>query len=511
MEKKSKNIILIAAMVFVCHSFYAQNINPNGFNVFRYENDSVSAEGFLLNGKPNGYWKNYERNGFLKSEGNRKNYLLDSTWKFYKKDFIKEIVNYTENKRNGEFLEYSDSGILYSASVYKNDTLQGARKIYYSSGQLHFLYNYLDGNYHGEAYEFDKDSVIISIFNYNKGKLVRRESINRFDSENNKTGIWKTYSNSGVLREEGNYKKGKRDGIFKQYKYNGELEELKKYNMNELEQDAEELNFVELYKEYYPTGELHFTIAKNENGNKEGITQEFAKNGDIIVTKIYKTDTLVAKGLIDIDGLRQDKWLFYYEGEKIIGKGKYKNDLKIGTWYYYYRDGTLEQKGKFSKGKYTGKWVWYYNDKSVHREEYYRRGKEDGEFIEYDVEGKILTKGDYVNGLRDGKWFYQVGDHTEEGQYSDGEKEGEWIHYYDNKQVYFTGSYKNGKPVDKHLYYHYNGNKKWTGTYSLGKKEGKWIRYNENGLAIVTFIFRNDVLIKTDGKKIKPAFKEEIQ
>lgn len=498
-------------MVFACHGFFAQDINPNGFNIFRYENDSISAKGFLLDGKPNGYWVNYERNGQVKSEGNRKKYLLDSTWKFYKNGSLKEIVNYSQNKRNGEFLEFADSGILYSKSYYVNDTLQGERRIFYPTQELHFLYNYLNGNYHGEAYEFDKDSVIISIFNYNKGKLVRRELINRYDSKNNKTGIWKTYSSSGILREEGEYKNGKRNGIFKQYKYNGELEELKKYNMNELEQDAEELNFVELYKEYYPTGELHFTIAKNDNGKRQGITQEYDKNGDVIETRIYKSDTLFAKGIIDKEGLRQDKWLFYSGGEKVIGKGKYKDDLKIGTWYYYYRTGELEQKGKFSKGKHTGKWVWYYKNKTVHREEYYRRGKEDGEFIEYSEDGKILTRGDYVNGLRDGNWFYQVGDHTENGKYSDGEKEGEWTHYYDNEQLYFKGSYKNGKPVDKHVYYHYNGNKKWTGKYSLGKKEGKWVRYDENGVALVTFSFRNDILIKTDGKKIKPAFKEEIQ
>ena len=81
------------------------------------------------------------------------------------------------------------------------------------------MYFYLNGNYHGKAYELDKDSVVISIFNYNKGKLIRREKINRFDRNNNKTGVWKKYSASGILIEEGAYKNGKKNGIFKQYKY----------------------------------------------------------------------------------------------------------------------------------------------------------------------------------------------------------------------------------------------------------------------------------------------------
>ncbi|MEN8957405.1 MAG: hypothetical protein ABF258_05225 [Flavobacteriales bacterium] len=511
MRTRNKNIILIVALVILYQGFYSQKINPNGYNVFRYENDSVSAEGNLKYGKPNDYWRNYEKNGNLKSEGNRRNFLLDSTWIFYKNGFKKEVVNYEMNRKNGVFLQYSDSGILYSKSVYVLDTLQGERKILFPSGTIQFLYNYLDGNYHGKAYEFSEDSTLISIFEYNKGKLVRREKINRYNSEQQKTGVWKVYSSSGILREEGTYRKGKKDGIFKQYKYNGELEELLMYNMDEMDQDSEELNFVELYKEYYPTGELHFTIAKDDRGRKQGITQEYEKNGDVIVTKIFKSDTLYAKGIIDTEGLKQGKWLYYHAGEKVVAKGKFKNDLRVGTWYYYYQDGKLEQKGKFSKGRYSGKWVWYYPNKAVHREEYYRRGKEDGEFIEYSDSGSILTKGDYVNGLRDGNWFYQVGDHTEIGKYSDGEKDGEWIHYYDNEQINFKGSYKNGKAVGKHMYYHYNGNKKWVGKYSLGKKEGKWMRYDDKGEKIVTFTFRNNTLIKTDGKKIKPAFTEEIQ
>ena len=51
--------------------------------VFRYDNDSISSEGTLVNGKPEGYWKTYYENGRLKSEGNRKDFKLDGRWYFY--------------------------------------------------------------------------------------------------------------------------------------------------------------------------------------------------------------------------------------------------------------------------------------------------------------------------------------------------------------------------------------------------------------------------------------------
>ena len=42
------------------------------FMQYRYENGTVSSEGYLKDGKPDGYWKTYHPNGKLKSEGNRK-------------------------------------------------------------------------------------------------------------------------------------------------------------------------------------------------------------------------------------------------------------------------------------------------------------------------------------------------------------------------------------------------------------------------------------------------------
>jgi len=510
MKINTENIKLSLAAIFFPLVFFSQETNPNGFNIFYFENGNIASKGFLKDGKPNGYWFNYNLNGSMKSEGNRKNFLLDGIWKFYSNQYIKEIVNYEKNKKHGLFIQFGDSGILVSTSTYRKDTLQGEKLVFYPTRELHFRYNYLDGNYHGSAYEYRQDSTIISIFEYNKGKLVRREKINRFNAEGEKEGVWKIFTDKGILREEGEYKNGQKNGLFKLYKYNGELDELQRFNQGEILLAEEDLQFVQFHKEYYSTGELHFTIAKNDFDQRQGITQEYDKKGNILVTKIFRKDTLIAEGIIDKKGLKQGKWKFYNKEKSVIANGKYKDDYQVDEWFYYYPTGKIEQKGKFRKGELNGKWVWYYPLGMVHREEYYRRGKENGEFIEYDEEGKIITKGEYINGLKDGSWFYEVGDHTEKGKFVEGEKEGEWTYFYMTDQLYFKGNYKNGKPINKHVYYHVNGNKKWIGNYSLGKKEGKWVRYNEKGEILVTYNFRNDVLIKTDGKKIKPAFEEEL-
>ena len=50
--------------------------------------------------KQTGIGKNYYKNGKLKIEGNRKNFLLDSIWKFYsERGKITKAVNYNEGKK----------------------------------------------------------------------------------------------------------------------------------------------------------------------------------------------------------------------------------------------------------------------------------------------------------------------------------------------------------------------------------------------------------------------------
>jgi uncharacterized protein len=75
-------IISLLAAPFLIRS-QTGNVNPNGYNIFYYDNGTKSSEGKMVNGKPDGYWKSYFTTGILKNEGNRKNFELDSIWNFY--------------------------------------------------------------------------------------------------------------------------------------------------------------------------------------------------------------------------------------------------------------------------------------------------------------------------------------------------------------------------------------------------------------------------------------------
>ena len=48
--------------------------------------------------------------------------------------------------------------------------------------------------------------------------------------------------------------------------------------------------------------------------------------------------------------------------------------------------------------------------------------------------------------MKEGPWFYQVGDHREEGSFFEGERTGKWVHTYsDTEQISLGGAYESGK------------------------------------------------------------------
>ena len=63
--KKIYYIFFIFISATYC--FKAQVTNPNGYNTFLYDNGTKSSEGTMRDGKADGYWKNYYKNGKIKN------------------------------------------------------------------------------------------------------------------------------------------------------------------------------------------------------------------------------------------------------------------------------------------------------------------------------------------------------------------------------------------------------------------------------------------------------------
>lgn len=74
----------------------------NGFTTFHYPSGAKSSEGTLVNGKPDGWWRSFDEEGRLISEGNRKDFQLDSLWTFYNEGQKYLTINYRNGKKEGD-------------------------------------------------------------------------------------------------------------------------------------------------------------------------------------------------------------------------------------------------------------------------------------------------------------------------------------------------------------------------------------------------------------------------
>ena len=143
-----------------------QEVNPNGFNTFYYENGQVSSEGNMRDGKPDGYWKTYYKNGMLKSEGNRKDFELDSIWTFYSDSGKVAVqITYLEGRKNGIRRTFHENEIVEENFV--DDVKQGYANYYYPNGTLWKEINFIDGLEEGIGREYARsDGRVIKLMYY---------------------------------------------------------------------------------------------------------------------------------------------------------------------------------------------------------------------------------------------------------------------------------------------------------------------------------------------------------
>jgi antitoxin component YwqK of YwqJK toxin-antitoxin module len=504
-----KKYFLILFFLNVVLVFAQDTIKTDGYVVFKYENGKISSEGIIKEKKPDGYWKTYYENGKLKSKGNRKNFELDSTWKFYNEEgkLILEI-NYKKGKKNGIKSTYFEKEIVRENFV--NDIKEGYTSYYYTDGKIRLTINFIKGREQGMAKEYSPKGTVITLLEYKNGYLVGKEKVNRYNTDSLKQGKWVSFYPNGNIQSEAYYMAGIKSGYFKEYSQDGNLLSVVKYINGELQKDAEEVAKLDIKTEYYPNGAFK-RVGSYKNNISEGITREYSLDGKIDSAKVYKNGVIVGKGIVDEQGLKQGIWTEYYDAGELKDHGKYVNGLKIGDWKFYYMNGKIEQTGTYLKNeKPDGEWKWYYeNTDLLRRDEVYSEGVENGTFIEYSDTGSIETKGEYMDGLEQGLWVYQLGDIKMEGSYKDGKRDGIWKYYLDNGNIYFTGVYIDDNPDGKHIIYWDNGKIMEEGYYVMGKREGEWYKYNYDGAIFLITTYNNGIETKYDGVKIKPPTIED--
>jgi len=499
-------IIILLNLVFI-FPFWSigqdtTSSNPNGYNKFYFEDGTLASEGFMENGTPNGYWKNYYQNGLLKSEGNRKNFLLDSLWKFFNEEgqIVLEI-NYQEGKKQGFRTTYQGSETTKETFV--NDIKEGPTYILYSNGSIKSKIPFKNGLEEGIARDYDLDGIVIQLIVFKKGYVVERERINRYDTDSLAHGKWKWFYDDDLLHMEGVFKHGLKDGYFKEYDRDGNLTVATKYVDGEKEEMAEELMKLEVRTDYYPNGRVKVVGTYNKDGLPEGVRREYNDEGKVEKAYIFRYGRIIAEGIFTDAGEKEGHWKEYFPDGKLKATGRYTKDNKNGLWKFYFNSGQLEQVGAYKNGSPDSTWRWYFSNGKLMREEFFYNGLSDGLMTEYNFGGKVITQGDYIEGKREGKWFYDAGDNRDEGEYIEGMRNGMWQATYPDGMISFKGKFVDDLPNGKHSWYWDNGKIKMEGTYIMGRKNGEWKKYDKEGFPIIIISYQAGKEIKYDGINIK--------
>ena len=447
--------------------------------VFRYSNDTVSSEGNMVNGKPDGYWRTYYENGRLKSEGNRKNFLLDGMWLFYSEEGDTTLlVHYDKDMKNGVRRIFLSDEI--QEDYFKDDMKVEKSCRYDRKHRLLQVIPIKNGYEEGLSPVYDTTGRLIEIISYRKGFVNTREVINRFDRQGRKHGYWKEFYADFSLKSEQYYKHGLREGYFKEYDEKGNLKSIKKYVNDEEQVIESETMPLQMQHEYYPNGRIK-REASFRNGRREGTWREFDENGNVINSQIYQKGRLVQSGVMETDGTRRGEWVELYPDSTLKSKGLFINGKRSGEWKFFYPGEVLEQVGNYKDGMLDGTWTWYFENGKLQKQEDFFENQPEGKYVEYDESGNLIATGSYFEGMKTGKWKEQFGGVVSEGEYRNDRQVGEWVSYYSDGKVAFKGSFKSGYPDGEHLFYYPNGRLREIQHFSGGIRNGVWKKFLDTG------------------------------
>lgn len=309
------------------------------------------------------------KKGFLISREriNRKDNkgMKQGRWKyFYDNNTIKLEGIYKDDKKNGYFKEYDETGSLLSVKKFVNDVEQvevqelislKLKTDYYPSGKVKTVASYNGDVPEGVRREYNEEGTITAGYIFTKGVLTGEGIV---DEEGIKEGEWREYYQDKTLRSVGTYVKGKPVGNWKYYYENGKIESEGNYTKSGLLDGT--------WRWYFEDASIR-RVQSYIAGMEDGEYEEHDESGRLIV-----------KGLF-AEGVEEGEWVYDFGNYRETGS--FKGGARFGKWKSYYADGTLKFEGDYIDDNLNGKVNWYWPN------------------------GKHKDQGNYLNGSREGDWI----------------------------------------------------------------------------------------------------------
>jgi len=200
----------------------------------------VNEEGYLHNGIKENVWSSYWPSGYPKTvqgylHGKRDGVYMRVTEEGgvdvveqYKDDKLEgprrvyyirgprmEETYYSDGKKNGKYTKWYQTGIKQEEGSFNNDLHYGKSTWYYASGKKAVEYEYNNGDIDGDAVSYYENGKVSELGTYKK---------------NIKTGSWREFYENGNTKAEGKYEDNEKEGAWKQYDENGKFVKTVRYN-----------------------------------------------------------------------------------------------------------------------------------------------------------------------------------------------------------------------------------------------------------------------------------------
>lgn len=314
--------------------------------------------------------------------------------------------------KNGFYFKcFVNSEIVEMTGFFINGMKDGAWIKYTTKGEKESVVNFRKGKKDGQYFEFKND-------------ILTQEGLYQNDSL---TGVSYYYSNGKLEKQETIL--NNKTSLTKFYKFDlssGLL--MEQGYIRDEKKDS-------LWVRYFLTGKKR-DIENYKNGLLNSIQTHFYPNGKLAAREIFK------------EGAQQGKSFSLNEKGDTIESFTYINNLLEGP-FLYFRMALLNEvygekmiplflNGNSVKSVFEGQFNYKYLNGKIAKSEFYINGKLEGPRIINDSIGNRIDSSNYKNNLKHGKCFH----------YFNSEKKIKWERtYYDGKLINEVNYYETGKKI----------------------------------------------------------------
>ncbi len=437
----------------------------------------VRIEGQMVEGRPHGYWAAYDQYGQVMTEmtfdqgelnGQLREYDMafpnDETEYYWieqrqpwedsipakKVHYLSSIVNYENDQRHGQEIDYNWLGQIVSQTEYKEGYRDGEHidrnRLVFT--KLRYKLGFLDGYVQTYLTLPDQDSMLLYDLNFQNGSL---------------NGESKAYHTNGKLAKRGFFLDGQPIEDYESYDTLGFKYHYVKFKYSfPVEEKIWEENALSVRYLFDWEDSIHFVPSDiTSSQSLDRIIYNLGLGDHHLSQPYYGRPSLVNK-----DNIRYHMTK-YYPNDTISRDGSIENGKKTGCWRYYnYKGDLLYEVDYFDT-------ILTIND-SI-------RFRSKGILTDFDTDGSILYHSHIIEKFE--KYDCAHTDHYEirqlytvwEADDSLGRMNGFVRNFYDNGTLQSEGEMNDGLPTGFWKIYDPYGKLNQYGQYIQGKRNGRWL------------------------------------